>query len=145
MVIQIVWAIKSKKIAHKWKKHIWAIFVLSVIISSASVSLTVYSAAASALSWQIMQWRAEKERVDLVEPCEAGDSGACIRLAGIWMWGTGGPVDVDKSVQFYVSACKFGNEFACEVLDDINEEGGAAKYYYNRRLMHPPKSSRANP
>jgi len=135
---QIVWIFKSRKFANRSKNFLWILFVVSVCVSSAVAVWDVLLMAESSIKSMRTESRAEKERSELDAPCTAGDANACARLGSVWMWGNGGPVDVEKAYDYYKKACKAG--CACDELKDIEKEGGPRAYYYNRRLKQPSGS-----
>lgn len=138
MAIQVAWAYKSRNVSGKGRALWRVFFVTSVAISTVVASFDIYVITSSIVRNWMLQKKAETWRVEEAISCERGSGVACVKAAALWMWGTGGPIDVKKALSFYENGCLRGNEYACTVVNEIATDGGPERYFYRRRLRWPP-------
>ena len=118
---------------------IWRIpFLISVGTSIAVASFDIYVITSSMVGDWMLERKAEAWRAEDATSCEQGGGGACLKVAMLWMWGTGGPVDVKKALRFAEKGGAIGNQYACTFVKEIVADGGPEQYYYRRRLQWPP-------
>ncbi|HEY8375861.1 MAG TPA: tetratricopeptide repeat protein, partial [Nannocystis sp.] len=65
----------------------------------------------------------EKAREPLTAVCERGDGFQCYRLAELWHYGRGGPVDMGKAAKYYEASCAGDYPEGCEKRAELAREG----------------------
>jgi len=137
VAVQIAWAFRSAPQRSQWRLPFFASVGVAVVVAS----FDIYVITSSIVSDWKLERRARSWRVEDAISCEQGDGAACLKLAMLWMWGTGGPIDVRKATGFAERGCSMGNKYACDFATEIAADGGPEQYYYRRRLQWPPTNS----
>ena len=115
--------------------------VICVGLSAVVASFDTYVIASESVKYWQLERKAATWRTEDTTLCQQGDGDACLKLAMLWMWGTGGPVDVAEAFALAKRGCDLGNNYACKLVDEVVADGGPERYFYRRRLRWPPTRS----
>jgi len=136
---QITGALKVRRSKTPWLLR--RTLIVSVGLSVVVASFNIYVVASESVKYWQLERKAATWRNEDTTLCNQGDGDACLKLAMLWMWGTGGPVDVAKAFGLAKKGCALGNTYACTFVDEIAADGSPERYFYRRRLRWPPRRS----